>query len=79
MMVIHHEGDMCWSDDGGQTRVRSQSTDWGLYDPHLLYMPNGVLALFHGSYHKGGIRVLLSPDDGRTRCGPGEESGKHYG
>jgi hypothetical protein len=79
VMVIRREGDMCWSDDGGRTWVMSRSTGWGLYDPHLLYMPSGVLALFHGSYHKGGIRVLLSPDGGRTWCGPGEKSGKPYG
>ena len=79
VMVIRREGDMCWSDDGGRTWTLSNSTGWGIYDPHLLQMPNGVLALFHGSYNKGGIRVLLSPDGGRTWHGPGEKSGKPYG
>ena len=78
-MVIRREGDMCFSDDGGLTWRYSGSTGWNLFDPHLLQMPNGVLALFHGSYTKGGIRVLLSPDGGRTWRGPGEADGKPYG
>ncbi|MFV2066420.1 MAG: sialidase family protein [Pirellulales bacterium] len=75
VMVIRREGDICWSDDGGRTWEQSGSTGWGLYDPHLLCAPNGVLACFHGSYKKGGIRVLLSPDGGRTWNGPGEGYG----
>ncbi len=75
VMVIRREGDFCWSDDGGDTWEQSGSTDWGLYDPHLLYLPNSVLACFHGSYKKGGIRVLLSPDEGKTWNGPGEGYG----
>ncbi len=78
-MAIRREGDMCFSDDGGLTWRQSGATGWNLYDPHLLQMPNGVLALFHGSYTKGGIRVFLSPDGGHTWHGPGEESDKPYG
>lgn len=74
-MVIRREGDICWSEDGGRTWEISDSTGWGIYDPHLICLPNGVLALFHGSYKKGGIRVLLSPDEGRTWHGPGEGYG----
>lgn len=75
VMVIRREGDICWSDDGGRTWEVSDSTGWGVYDPHILCMPNGVLACFHGSYKQGGIRVLLSPDGGRTWNGPGEGYG----
>ena len=74
-MVIRREGDLCWSDDGGRTWTHSDSTGWEIYDPHLLSLPNGVLACFHGSYKKGGIRVLLSPDGGKTWNGPGEGYG----
>ena len=81
VMAIRREGDMCWSDDGGRTWKLSNSTGWDLFDPHLLQMPNGVLALFHGSYQTGALRVLLSPDGGHTWHGPGagEKSGKPHG
>ncbi|MBN2309790.1 MAG: exo-alpha-sialidase [Candidatus Hydrogenedentes bacterium] len=75
VMAIRREGDLCWSDDGGETWTHSGSTGWDVFDPHLVYLPNGVLAWFHGSYQKGGIRVLLSPDGGRTWHGPGERYG----
>jgi len=78
-MVIRREGDMCFSRDGGVTWKQSESTGWNLFDPHLIQMPNGVLALFHGSYTGGGIRVFLSPDGGHTWHGPGEKTGKPYG
>ncbi len=75
VMILRKEGDICWSDDGGVTWEQSGSTEWGIFDPHVLVMPNGVLACFHGSYKKGGIRVLLSPDGGKTWNGPGEGYG----
>ena len=71
VMVIRREGDICWSDDGGHTWEESGSTGWDVFDPHLVCLPNGVLACFHGSYKKNGIRVLLSPDGGKTWNGPG--------
>ena len=44
-------------------------------DPHLLMLPNGVLACFHGSYQARGVRVILSPDEGKTWHGPEERYG----
>jgi sialidase-1 len=79
MMVIRREGDMCFSDDGGKTWEQTGSKGWNLFDPHLIRLPSGVLALFHGSYTAGGIRVFLSPDGGHTWHGPGKSSGKPYG
>ena len=78
-MVIRREGDMCFSENGGKTWAYSGSTGWNLYDPHLLKLPSGVLALFHGSYTKGGIRVFLSPDGGHTWHGPGAKDNHAYG
>jgi len=72
VMVARPKGDVSWSNDGGKTWTQSSGTDWNLYDPHLVIAPNGVLALFHGSYNAGALRVLLSPDGGHTWHGPGE-------
>ena len=43
-------------------------------------MPSGVLACFHGAYVHGslkgkGLRVMLSPDGGRTWHEPGDHTG----
>ena len=72
VMVARREGNVSWSDDGGKTWTQSNATGWDMFDPHLILAPNGVLALFHGSYKTGGLRVLLSPDGGETWHGPGE-------
>ena len=73
--VARREGDVYWSADGGHTWTGPLVTGVELYDPHLLVMPTGVLACFHGSYKDGGIRVILSRDGGKTWRGPGD----HYG
>ncbi len=72
VMVMRREGNVSWSDDGGKTWTQSNATGWDLFDPHLIVAPNGVLALFHGSYKTGKLRVLLSPDGGQTWHGPAE-------
>jgi len=75
VLVCRREGDIFWSDDGGSTWTPPATTGVEVYDPHLLLMPNGVLACFHGSYGKGALRVILSKDGGETWHGPGD----HYG
>lgn len=75
VVVCRREGDIFWSEDGGTTWSAPATTGVEMYDPHLLAIPGGVLACFHGSYKKGGLRVILSPDGGRTWHGPGD----HYG
>ena len=79
IMVFRPKGDVSWSDDGGRTwspplAMPGIPSNF-LYDPHLLLLPTGVLACFHGSYTGGGLRVLLSPDNGYTWHGPGNERG----
>ena len=82
VLVARRNGDISWSDDGGRTWTVPTGIGVELYDPHLLVMPSGVLACFHGpykgppgAYSSGGIRVILSPDGGETWHGPGD----HYG
>jgi len=72
VLVARRESDICWSADGGHTWTEPAGIGVDLFDPHLLLMPNGVLACFHGSYKSGGIRVILSPDGGETWHGPGD-------
>jgi photosystem II stability/assembly factor-like uncharacterized protein len=79
VLMARREGDMCWSEDRGESWTSPGATGWGLFDPHLLQLPSGVLALFAGSYHGGGIRVLLSPDGGRTWHGPERGAEGPYG
>lgn len=75
VLVCRREGDIFWSDDRGRTWTEPATTGVAMYDPHLLVMPSGVVACFHGSYGKGSLRVMLSPDGGETWHGPGD----HYG
>ena len=75
VMITRPEGDICWSDDGGRTWTDPVSFGVDLFDPHLLMLPNGVLACFHGSYPDLDLRVILSSDNGRTWHGPKEHFG----
>ena len=77
-LIARREGEIFFSDDGGKTWPESVSTGVDMFDPHLLMMPNGVLACFHGSYSDkapGNLRVILSPDLGRTWNGPMDHCG----
>lgn len=76
-VITRRHGDISFSDDGGKTWTPAVSTGVEMYDPHLLLLPNGVLACFHGSYHDrpGHLRVILSPDHGRTWHGPVDRCG----
>ncbi|MAE65846.1 MAG: hypothetical protein CMJ18_16370 [Phycisphaeraceae bacterium] len=75
VLMSREHGDIAWSQDGGETWTEPESTGMSLYDPHLVAMPNGVLAAFAGYRFGGGLRVSLSPDAGATWHGPGD----HYG
>jgi hypothetical protein len=74
VMVTRPRGEICWSDDQGRSWTRLVPTGAIIHDPHLMMMPNGVLACF-GWMPGGGVRVILSPDQGRTWHGPGEGFG----
>ena len=75
MVILRRNGDAFWSEDDGKTWSRPRSTGVDLYDPHLVTLPSGVLACFHGSYSGGGLRVILSRDGGETWHGPRERIG----
>ena len=75
VLLARRQGDIYWSNDGGQTWTQPESIGVDLFDPHLLLASNGVLACFHGSYKTGGLRIVLSPDGGKTWHGPEEGLG----
>lgn len=70
LLIGRRQDDLCWSADGGRTWSAPVSAGVELFDPHLLRLPSGVLACFHGSYAGGGLRVMLSTDGGQTWRGP---------
>ena len=74
VMVARPRGEICWSPDGGRTWTKLVPTGAIIHDPHLVMMPNGVLACF-GWMPPGGVRVILSPDMGRTWHGPAKGTG----
>ena len=78
-IMTRPDGDICFSDDKGKTWTKPVRTGIHMYDPHLVQLPNGVLAVFHGSwllsYFKKGLAVCLSKDNGQTWNGPGEDLG----
>ena len=67
VVITRRNGDISFSSDGAKTWTPPLSINVEMFDPHLLALPNGVLACFHGSYTgKGGVWVTLSPDGGHT-------------
>ncbi|MBN1435827.1 MAG: exo-alpha-sialidase [Sedimentisphaerales bacterium] len=75
MLIGRRKSDICYSSDGGFTWTEPVSIGVELYDPHLVLLPSGIIACFHGSYPDGGIRVILSNDLGKTWHGPKENIG----
>ena len=74
-ILTRPDGDICFSDDKGEGWTKPVRTGMNVYDPHVVQLPNGVLAAFHGCYFKNGLRVCLSKDNGQTWNGPGENFG----
>ena len=74
-VLTRPDGDICFSEDEGRTWTKPMSTGVPMDDPHLVQLPNGVLAAFHGSRTKSGLRVILSKDNGRTWNGPADGLG----
>ena len=74
-VLTRPDGDICFSEDEGRSWTEPASTGVSMDDPHLVQLPNGVLAAFHGSRTLSGLRVILSKDNGQTWNGPAEGLG----
>ena len=75
LMLARREGDINFSDDGGRTWTGCATFGISMFNSQLLMLPNGVLACFHGSSEKFGLRVILSKDGGLTWHGPDDTYG----
>ena len=46
-----------------------------LYAPSLYSLRDGTLVCLHGSYTRGGLRIIFSTDGGQTWIAPGKDHG----
>ena len=92
LLMTRLKGDIYWSNDKGKTWITSEKgTGVRMFEPHLIVLPNGIVANFHGGYNVsgdqfdaaaksgklrlGGLSVILSSDNGHTWHGPEEKIG----
>ena len=69
------EGDISWSHDGGHTWTAPVTFGMRMFAPSLYVLRDGTLVCLHGSYGKGGLRVIFSTDGGRTWNAPAKSHG----
>ena len=75
IVITRSAGEISWSSDKGSTWTKPVSANLSNKDPHLLMLPNGVLACFHMSRKAKGLRVILSLDFGKSWHGPADHVG----
>ncbi len=92
LLMTRLKGDIYWSNDKGKTWITSETgTGVRMFEPHLIVLPNGIVANFHGGYNVSGnqfdaaaksgklrlagLSVILSSDNGHTWHGPEEKIG----
>lgn len=75
VFMARPEGDIAWSDDGCKTWTKPITFGFRMFAPSLFVLKDGTLVCLHGSYTKGGLRLIFSTDGGATWCA----SGPNYG
>lgn len=77
VIICRREGALSWSKDNGYTWTAPVPLPMKMYDPWLLTLRDGTLLCVHGSYTKGngGVRAILSPDQGQTWTAAGPDFG----
>ena len=79
VMIARPEGDICWSDDNGETWTAPVSFGMRMYEPGLIALKDGTLVCVFGTYndHDGvsGLQVVFSRDGGETWVAPAEDYG----
>jgi hypothetical protein len=75
VMMARPEGDISWSSDRGRTWTRPTTFGVRMYAPSLYVLRDGTLVCLHGSYARGGMRVIFSTDGGATWIAPATDHG----
>ena len=79
VLMTRPEGDIAWSEDGGETWSSPVSFGMRMYEPGLLVTQDGTLVCTFGTYngHDGisGLHVILSRDGGETWAAPAADYG----
>jgi photosystem II stability/assembly factor-like uncharacterized protein len=75
VMMARPEGDISWSSDEGRTWTMPATFGMRLYAPSLYSLRDGTLVCLHGSYTRGGLRIIFSTDGGQTWIAPGKDHG----
>lgn len=75
VMMARPEGDISWSSDEGRTWTTPATFGMRLYAPSLYTLRDGTLVCLHGSYVRGGLRIIFSADGGQTWIAPAKDYG----
>ena len=75
VLVARPEGDISWSSNGGRTWTAPVTFGMRLYAPSLYTLRDGTLVCLHGSYARGGLRLIFSTDGGLTWIAPAKDHG----
>ena len=75
VMMARPEGDISWSSDQGRTWTKPTTFGMRMFAPSLYVLRDGTLVCLHGSYTRGGMRVIFSTDGGETWIAPGKDHG----
>ncbi|MCC6507846.1 MAG: exo-alpha-sialidase [Pirellulaceae bacterium] len=75
VMMARPEGDISWSSDEGKTWSPPVTFGMRLYAPSLYALRDGTLVSLHGSYTRGGLRIIFSKDGGHTWIAPAKDHG----
>jgi sialidase-1 len=75
VMMARPEGDICWSRNRGKTWTAPVTFGMRMFAPSLYVLRDGTLLCLHGSYGRGGLRVIFSRDGGHTWMAAGKDHG----
>jgi hypothetical protein len=75
VFMARPEGDIAWSNDKCKTWTKPITFGFRMFAPSLFVLRDGTLVCLHGSYTKGGLRMIFSTDGGLTWYAEGQNYG----